>query len=258
MERKPVMSSNIKSVGYDEIHKLLEIEFASGEVCTFSNISGEEYGSLLNSSCMGKYFYKFIKNRQGYYLNHIEFHEDLLKLMKSHPAFSKISIEPDFKMNERRISPDIVCQYGAKTLIIEIKMRVPAVISEIKTTINEMERFAGVVKDAQLVLAIPGMLQKSYVEIFNEKGIEIWDLEVIANIFHDQLNLIKGNLLYSLLSSETDIKDSLTSDKLIQSLKKIKIGKEEWSQYQKLLVHHNISFATLYSACSALTLHRFL
>jgi hypothetical protein len=237
MERKPVASSNMKSVGYDEIHKLLEIEFTSGEVCTFFNISGEEYVSLLNSPCKGIYFNKFIKNRQGYYLNHIEFHEDLLRLMNSHPAFSKILIEPDFKMNERRISPDIVCQYRAKTLVIEIKMRVPAVISEIKNTIHEMERYAGVVKDAQLVLVIPGMLQKGYVEIFEERGIKIWDLEVIASIFHDQLNLIKGNLLYNLLSSETNVKDSPTSDKLIQSLKKIKIGKEEWSQYQKLLAN---------------------
>jgi hypothetical protein len=182
MKRKPVTSSNIKSIGYDEINNSLQIEFASGDIYNYFNVSKKEYNSMMNASSIGAYFHKFIKN--NYHIRETEFHEDLVVLMRAHSAFSELSVEPKYKKDGRFISPDIVCKYKGKTLIIETKMRVPAIISEIKSAIIQMEKYVGIAEDAQLVLAIPGVLQSSYIDIFKEKGIEIWDIEIIAQIFH--------------------------------------------------------------------------
>lgn len=59
MERQPVSSSNIKSIGYME--PILEIEFHSGGVYQYSKVVPEVYRSFLESESLGKYFAQYIK-----------------------------------------------------------------------------------------------------------------------------------------------------------------------------------------------------
>lgn len=61
MDRKPVTSSNIKSIGYNEEKKVLEIEFNSGSIYEYSNVPKDAYKSLNNASSKGQYFIKYIK-----------------------------------------------------------------------------------------------------------------------------------------------------------------------------------------------------
>lgn len=62
MERKPVSSSNIKSIGYNESKKLLGIEFNNGSIYEYYNLPEESYFSLMGATSQGKYFNKYIKN----------------------------------------------------------------------------------------------------------------------------------------------------------------------------------------------------
>ncbi|WP_317445396.1 KTSC domain-containing protein [Streptomyces collinus] len=62
MNRMPVTSSNIRSVGYDADSELLEIEFRSG-IYAYSSVPEEVYRGLMEASSHGRYFAQMIKNR---------------------------------------------------------------------------------------------------------------------------------------------------------------------------------------------------
>ena len=62
MTRNEVVSSNIRSVGYDDQHGVLEIEFTSGGVYRYQDVPKDEYDALMNSGSLGGYFSTYIKN----------------------------------------------------------------------------------------------------------------------------------------------------------------------------------------------------
>ena len=66
MIRQPVDSSNLRSVGYDEQQKNLEIEFNSGGIYQYSNVPNEIYIGLMNSPSKGTFHHRFIKNNYSY------------------------------------------------------------------------------------------------------------------------------------------------------------------------------------------------
>lgn len=71
MDRQHVMSSNLRSVGYDPASLTLEIEFHSGGLYQYLNVPSSVYSSLMSAPSKGTYFdyyikkarYKFIKIR---------------------------------------------------------------------------------------------------------------------------------------------------------------------------------------------------
>ncbi|MDS0295716.1 KTSC domain-containing protein [Halogeometricum luteum] len=66
MNRKPVSSSNLRSVGYDSSANTLEIEFHSGQVYQYFNVPESIYQGLMNAASHGKYHHRHIKNNYRY------------------------------------------------------------------------------------------------------------------------------------------------------------------------------------------------
>jgi hypothetical protein len=62
MERIPVESSNLASVGYDPESAVLEVEFKSGGIYEYSGVPQSVYDGLINAESKGKYFHQYIKN----------------------------------------------------------------------------------------------------------------------------------------------------------------------------------------------------
>lgn len=62
MERIPVSSSNISSIGYDADSQTLEIEFNNGGVYQYSGVSQDVYDEMMSADSKGKYFHANIKN----------------------------------------------------------------------------------------------------------------------------------------------------------------------------------------------------
>lgn len=72
MTRKPVTSSQIKSIGYDPISQTLEIEFQpskkqiaakeDGSIYRYSSVSPELYAALLEAKSIGRFYITQIKN----------------------------------------------------------------------------------------------------------------------------------------------------------------------------------------------------
>ena len=56
MDRKKVSSSSIRSVGYDERNRVLEVEFTDGRVNQYSGVSAEVHRRLISAPSIVSYF----------------------------------------------------------------------------------------------------------------------------------------------------------------------------------------------------------
>lgn len=61
MDRKPVKSSNIASIGYHPATKTLEIEFKNGSVFQYNNIEQSHHAALMTADSPGGHFAKHIR-----------------------------------------------------------------------------------------------------------------------------------------------------------------------------------------------------
>jgi hypothetical protein len=66
MDRTPVVSSNLKSVGYDVNTKTLEIEFQNGSVYQYYEVPLNIYENLMKAPSHGKFFHAHIRNVYRY------------------------------------------------------------------------------------------------------------------------------------------------------------------------------------------------
>lgn len=62
MERKPVSSSNLISIGYEADSQTLEIEFMNGAVYQYSGVPSDEFTAFMNADSKGTYFRARIKH----------------------------------------------------------------------------------------------------------------------------------------------------------------------------------------------------
>lgn len=61
MDRKPVKSSTIKSIGYHLETRVLEVEFLSGKVYRYADVSPEKHAEFIAAESIGKHFGKHIR-----------------------------------------------------------------------------------------------------------------------------------------------------------------------------------------------------
>ena len=61
MNRINVVSRNIKSIGYDGVNRILEVEFHNNRVYQYSNVPPSLYSGLLHADSHGKFFAREIR-----------------------------------------------------------------------------------------------------------------------------------------------------------------------------------------------------
>lgn len=66
MNRQPVNSSNLSSVGYDSTSKTLEVEFHHGGIYQYFNVPESVYRALLNADSAGGYLARNVKGTYQY------------------------------------------------------------------------------------------------------------------------------------------------------------------------------------------------
>ena len=66
MDRIPVTSSNLASVGYDPANLTLEVEFLNGGVYQYFDVPPHEHEALIEAPSHGKYFSENIRNTYRY------------------------------------------------------------------------------------------------------------------------------------------------------------------------------------------------
>ena len=65
MNRTPVSSSDLASVGYDARQHILEIEFLTGSIYQYFNVPQQVYDELMAADSHGRYFDANVK-KAGY------------------------------------------------------------------------------------------------------------------------------------------------------------------------------------------------
>jgi hypothetical protein len=63
LEKQSVKSRILRSVGYDDSTKILEIEFHTGLVYQYSGVPPKIYADLMHSDEIGKYFSEKVRPR---------------------------------------------------------------------------------------------------------------------------------------------------------------------------------------------------
>ncbi len=66
MQKDPVASSNLASVGYSRETETLEIEFLSGSVYQYYNVPENIYNELMRAGSKGQFLHAYIKNAYPY------------------------------------------------------------------------------------------------------------------------------------------------------------------------------------------------
>ncbi len=66
MDRVPVNSSNLITVGYDAASQTLEVEFKDGTVYQYFDVSAVEHETLMGSESIGSYFNSSIRSSYRY------------------------------------------------------------------------------------------------------------------------------------------------------------------------------------------------
>jgi hypothetical protein len=67
MDRQPVESSNLRSIGYDPQSSILEIEFNSGEIWDYPDFPCNLFEDFLGADSKGKFFHKFVRGQYHEY-----------------------------------------------------------------------------------------------------------------------------------------------------------------------------------------------
>lgn len=62
MERKKVSSDKIRSVGYDAVGQVLEIEFTDGRISQYSRVTSETHRRLVAAPSIVSYFRDHIED----------------------------------------------------------------------------------------------------------------------------------------------------------------------------------------------------
>lgn len=64
MTRIPVISSNVKSVGYER--NVLEVEFLNNSIYQYKDVPRQVYSDMLAAQSIGKYLNQFVKPTYSY------------------------------------------------------------------------------------------------------------------------------------------------------------------------------------------------
>ena len=66
MQRQQVKSSNVRSVGYDEMKQILEIEFTSGAIYQYLNVPENIYVKLMTAPSIGKMVHELLRGKYDF------------------------------------------------------------------------------------------------------------------------------------------------------------------------------------------------
>ena len=66
MQRKPVVSRNIRTIGYEESTQTLEIEFLNSIIFQYYNVPQIIYSEMMKAESKGKFLHFYIENAYPY------------------------------------------------------------------------------------------------------------------------------------------------------------------------------------------------
>jgi len=157
------------------------------------------------------------------------------QLLDKHPDFRNITQEA-LLSNEVRYRADILAEQKIKgkweKILIELKS-VPTFTSKrLKSVVDQLNTYKTHIKgNIKLVFSFPGILPKTDNDFLEKSGIEIWDRDYIVKTFEKEVKQTDDKLFQKFFSYSY-VKPKI-EDTLIDKLKAIPAGRNDWSKYQK-------------------------
>ncbi|MCK0551327.1 hypothetical protein [Pseudomonas syringae] len=169
----------------------------------------------------------------------VEFIKFLSDLMRRSNEYADVAQEAIIG-NASRHRADILASYGKSSkrtkLLIECKSCGYPKLTRIHGQIEQLKSYAVTYGECQPVLAIPATLNDSDSKALKAAGIELWDLDFLAQHFSRQLPDAEPGYFKSLLARRVERGPKLTrEDQLSSRLKECVPGKRDWNLYQDLL-----------------------
>lgn len=176
--------------------------------------------------------------RERPFFSEVEFITVLASLLRSHPDFKNVRVDPilDAEGQSRLARPDIMAvrkvDGAGQTLVIECKNTSILFNQWVLSAVNQLKYYGKYVKNAVLVLALPGRLTDEDAYFVRRSGIELWDIDAISSIFADQITPTSGWIAPPQKSRARPLS---LEETLLEQIKACAKGREAWNIYQKLI-----------------------
>lgn len=165
----------------------------------------------------------------------IELVSFLRQLLDRHPDFRNIKQEA-LLSNEIRYRADIIAEQRIngkwKKILIELKSIPTFTSTRLESVVNQLNNYKSYIKeDVKLIFSFPGILPKADNDYLKQSDIEVWDRDFIVKSFKKEIEKTNDKLFQQYFSY-VFIKPKL-EDSLLDELKSIPAGRDDWSKYQK-------------------------
>jgi hypothetical protein len=167
-----------------------------------------------------------------------EFENYLVQLLELSSNFRKI--KRDTRVSVKAwIRADIIAEEKTdgrwKNIVIECKSATTFTEDRLKVTIAKLISYQKLAPLSQLVFAFPGVLSVGAIQSLKKKGIQIWDLTFLSQLFRTEIPQVKHPIFQALLSGVKPPLVQTKEDNLINDLTSCPKGKLYWSKYQNLV-----------------------
>ena len=165
----------------------------------------------------------------------VEFVSILVTLLSENKSFRSVRSEVPIRGSERWLRPDVSAERlinGKWTKVfIECKCPPPFTANRINQTMSQLSAYQALESDHQIILAVPGTLTAMATNVFSQGKIELWDsttLAYMSALFEQKtgVNPWTGH------SIEDHKVDSHPGEAILNEIRSITPGKQDWSKYQ--------------------------
>ncbi len=166
----------------------------------------------------------------------IHFIQYLASLIRQHPSFSRVELEA-LVGEGGRVRADIVAQRrtesGIESAIVECKPFSVLSGPWLESVISQLTSYASAIRGAHIVLAFPGRASEHTLKELSRHGIEVWDIDKIADLFNEQI-AVSDDPYFKSLFLNTRVR-ATPQEQFIRELRACPPGWESWLEYQKLI-----------------------
>ena len=160
------------------------------------------------------------------------------KIVKKSNKYEMLNIrkfkefEPDIFLKSKKKEEYLICEIKAGTVYTDARLDIIG-----KRLKESKDRIKNLYSNIKTVFIFPGTLSTSSMNIINQYGIIVWDREYLLKEFKNEI-IELNNLYFNSILKTFEYKPkklvNIYQDK-IDKLKECKPGKENWSEYQKLI-----------------------
>ncbi|NVM23587.1 MAG: HNH endonuclease [Desulfobacterales bacterium] len=171
-------------------------------------------------------------------LREFEFVDYLARLMKRNDRFRDVGAEVILD-RDKRFRADIVVEELVdnrwEKIVVECKVQSNYTAQRSEDVLAQLRSYGAFLPGIRLVFAFPGNLTQATKAVFEDSGIEVWDLKYLADQFQTEVLDVEHPILQSMLLAAQPKAEKSREEDLIEQLQSCAPGRDSWLVYQQLI-----------------------